>query len=156
MGGSFIETRRWGYGLLNDPMLNKGTAFTEAERDTFELHGLLPSRVATLDEQAGRRLQALRQLPTDFARYLFLRGLQDSNEVLFYKLLVSDLEEMLPIVYTPTVGLGCQQFSRTFRKPRGVFLSVPQQGRMRDIFANPHFDAVEAIVVTDGERILGL
>jgi malate dehydrogenase (oxaloacetate-decarboxylating) len=152
----FIETRSYGYELLNDPLLNKGTAFTEQERDAFELHGLLPPNVASLDEQVGRRLQALRLMPNDLARYVFLRGLQDSNEVLFYALMARDLSEALPIVYTPTVGLGCQQFSRVFRKARGLFLSIPHQHRIKDILANPHFDKVEAIVVTDGERILGL
>ncbi len=154
--GPLIDTRLYGYELLNDPLLNKGTAFTDAERDSFELHGLLPPNIASLDEQVGRRLQALRQLPNDLSRYVFLRGLQDTNEVLFYALLVRNLSEILPIVYTPTVGLGCQQFSRIFRKPRGLFLSLPQQNRIKDIFANRHFDKVEAIVVTDGERILGL
>ena len=152
----FIESGLGGYDLLNDPILNKGTAFTDEEREAFELHGLLPPRVATLDEQVARRLQALRQLPDDFARYVFLRGLQDTNEVLFYALLVRNLEEMMPIVYTPTVGLGCQRFSQIFRKPRGLFLSLQHQDRIRRILANPHFDDVEAIVVTDGERILGL
>jgi malate dehydrogenase (oxaloacetate-decarboxylating) len=153
---AFFATDLSGYDLLNNPLLNKGTAFTEEERGDFELHGLLPPSVATLDEQVGRRLQALRQLPNDFARYVFLRGLQDTNEVLFYALLVRDFAEMLPIVYTPTVGLGCQQFSRIFRKPRGLFLSIPHQERIRSILANPRFNSVEAIVVTDGERILGL
>ncbi|MDQ4060560.1 MAG: NAD-dependent malic enzyme [Pseudomonadota bacterium] len=152
----FIESGLGGYDLLNDPMLNKGTAFTDEEREAFELHGLLPPRVATLDEQVARRLQALRQLSDDFERYVFLRGLQDTNEVLFYALLVRNLEEMMPIVYTPTVGLGCQRFSQIFRKPRGLFLSLPHQDRIRRILANPHLDHVEAIVVTDGERILGL
>ncbi len=152
----FIETDLHGYNLLNNPLLNKGTAFTEQERDTFDLHGLLPPNVATLDEQVSRRLQAFRQLPNDFERYVFLRGLQDTNEVLFYALLVRNLEEMLPIVYTPVVGLGCQQFSRFFRRPRGLFLSIPHQLRIKRILANVHFDNVQAIVVTDGERILGL
>jgi malate dehydrogenase (oxaloacetate-decarboxylating) len=151
-----VETRLFGYDLLNDPLLNKGTAFTAQERDAFELHGLLPASVATLDEQADRRLQWLWQLPSDLARYEFLRGLQDSNEVLFHALLVRDLTRMLPIVYTPTVGLGCQNFSRIFRKPRGLFLSMQQQEGIERILANPRFDKVRAIVVTDGERILGL
>jgi malate dehydrogenase (oxaloacetate-decarboxylating) len=150
------ETRLFGYDLLNDPLLNKGTAFPEDERDEFELHGLLPASVATLDEQADRRLRWLWQLPSDLARYEFLRGLQDSNEVLFHALLVRDLSRMLPIVYTPTVGLGCQNFSRIFRKPRGLFLSMAHQDRLADTLANPRFDRVRAIVVTDGERILGL
>src|SRR5580704_9085813 len=149
-------THLFGYELLNDPLLNKGTAFPPDERDEFELHGLLPAAVATLDEQAARRLQGLWQLPNDLARYEFLRGLQDSNEILFYALLVRDLCRMLPIVYTPTVGLGCQHFSRIFRKPRGLYLSIPHQHRISDILANRRFDKVDVIVATDGERILGL
>ena len=151
-----IETVRSSYELLNDPLLNKGTAFTEAERDEFDLHGLLPPVVATLDEQIGRRLQAFRSLPEGLRRYVFLRGLQDFNETLFYALLARHLAEMLPVIYTPTVGLGCQQFSDIYRKPRGLFLGIPHQERLERIFANPHFDQVEVIVVTDGERILGL
>jgi malate dehydrogenase (oxaloacetate-decarboxylating) len=153
---NFIETRSFGYELLNDPLLNKGTAFSEAEREAFELHGLLPPNVATLDEQVGRRMQVFRRLANDLARYVFLRGLQDSNEVLFYAVLAGNMAEMLPIVYTPTVGLGCQEFSQSFRKPRGIFLSLPHMARIKRILANPRFDEVEAIVVTDGERILGL
>lgn len=152
----YVETTRSGYDLLNSPLLNKGTAFTEEERDLFDLHGLLPPRVATLDEQVARRLVALRQLPNDFERYVFLRGLQDNSEVLFYALLVRNLEELLPIVYTPTVGLGCQHFSQAFRRPRGLFLSIPHQARIKSILSHPRFANVEAIVVTDGERILGL
>src|SRR3954453_23725358 len=151
-----VETARSGYDLLNSPLLNKGTAFTDEERDAFDLHGLLPPMVSTLEEQAARRLQAMRQLPNDFERYVFLRGLQDTNEVLFYALLVRHLEELLPIVYTPTVGLGCQHFSQAFRKPRGLFLSIPHKERIARILGHPRFDTVEAIVVTDGERILGL
>ena len=151
-----IETALSGYELLNDPLLNKGTAFTDAERDMFDLHGLLPPYVTTLDLQVGRRLAALRNLGTDLQKYTFLRGLQDTNETLFYALLTRNIEELMPIVYTPTVGLGCQQFSRIFRKPRGLFLSFPLKDRMRRILDNPRFDRVEAIVVSDGERILGL
>ena len=153
---AFVTTALSGYELLADPQLNKGTAFSESERETFDLHGLLPPNVATLDEQVSRRLQALRGYETDIERYAVLRELQDTNETLFYALLVSNLEELLPIVYTPTVGAGCQQFSRLFRKPRGLFLSIPHKERIDQIFAQPRFDKVEAIVVTDGERILGL
>ena len=149
-------TRLRGYELLADPQLNKGTAFTESEREDFDLHGLLPPNVSTLDEQVSRRLQALRAYETDLERYAVLRELQDTNETLFYALLVGNLEELLPIVYTPTVGAGCQQFSRLFRKPRGLFLSIPHKDRIDRILAQPRFDRVEAIVVTDGERILGL
>jgi hypothetical protein len=96
---SVIATQLFGHALLNEPLLNKGTAFSDAERDVFELHGLLPPNVATLDEQAGRRLKAFRDQPSDLARYVFLRGLQDSNEVLFYALLANNLSEALPVIY---------------------------------------------------------
>ena len=151
-----IETALSGYELLNDPLLNKGTAFSDAERDEFELHGLLPPYVTSLDLQVGRRHDALRATGSDLLKYVFLRGLQDTNETLFYALLTRHIEELMPIVYTPTVGAGCQQFSRIFRKPRGLFLSYPVKDRIRDILGNPRFDAVDAIVVSDGERILGL
>jgi malate dehydrogenase (oxaloacetate-decarboxylating) len=151
-----IETALSGYELLNDPLLNKGTAFTEIERDEFELHGLLPPYVTTLDIQVERRLEALRDLGADLQKYVFLRGLQDTNETLFYALLTRHIEEMMPTVYTPTVGLGCQWFSHIFRKPRGLFLSYPLKDRIHRIFDNPRFDGVEVIVVSDGERILGL
>lgn len=154
--GAFATTALSGYELLADPQLNKGTAFSEAEREAFDLHGLLPPNILTLDEQVSRRLEALRGYETDIERYAFLRELQDTNETLFYALLVGNLEELLPIVYTPTVGEGCQKFSRLFRKPRGLFLSIPHQHRIDRIFAHPRFDHAEAIVVTDGERILGL
>jgi malate dehydrogenase (oxaloacetate-decarboxylating) len=151
-----LQIAESGYELLADPLLNKGTAFSEAERDAFDLHGLLPPTIGTLEEQASRRLQVLRGLASDLERYAFLRELQDTNETLFFALLVQNLEELMPIVYTPTVGAGCQQFSRLYRKPRGLFLSLPHKKRIASILAHPRFDKVEAIVVTDGERILGL
>jgi len=151
-----IETDRYGYDLVNSPMLNKGTAFTEDERSQFRLHGLLPPHVGTLDEQVARRLRFMRGFATDFERYAFLRELQDSNETLFYALMVRNLEEVMPLVYTPTVGEGCQRFSEIWRKPRGVFLSYPNKHRIGDILADPRFDDVRVIVVSDGERILGL
>lgn len=137
-------------------MLNKGTAFTDAERDEFELHGLLPPNVATLEEQVARRYAAFHAIESDLEKYVFLRGLQDTNETVFYALLVAHLQEMLPIIYTPTVGLGCERFSHLFRKPRGLFLAWPNRHRIESILGNPRFDEVEAIVVTDGERVLGL
>lgn len=145
-----------GSQILSDARLNKGTAFTDEERDTFGLHGLLPPTVATMDGQVVRRLEAFRGFSTDLERYAFLRDLQDTNETLFYALLSRNIEELLPVVYTPTVGAGCRQFSRLFRKPRGLFLSMPHRARMRQILSNPQFDKTEVIVVTDGERILGL
>ncbi|HEX4041215.1 MAG TPA: NAD-dependent malic enzyme [Xanthobacteraceae bacterium] len=152
----YVETTLSGYELLNDPLLNKGTAFTDDERDAFDLHGLLPPHVAELDYQVKRRLDAFRGLGSDIQRYVFLRGLQDSNETLFYALLTRNIEEVMPIVYTPTVGLGCELFSHIFRKPRGLFLSIPHKDLIRRILDHPRFDGVEAIVVSDGERILGL
>jgi malate dehydrogenase (oxaloacetate-decarboxylating) len=151
-----VETALSGYELLNDPQLNKGTAFTDPEREEFELHGLLPPHVATLDWQVKRRLDAFGGLGSDLQKYIFLRGLQDGNETLFYALLTRNIEQMMPIVYTPTVGLGCQLFSRIFRKPRGLFLSLPLKDRIASILQNSRFDDIEAIVVSDGERILGL
>src|SRR6187200_3229256 len=153
---SEVQTPLAGYQLLGDSFLNKGTAFSEKERDAFELHGLLPPRVATLDEQVSRRLQVLRSFATDLERYAFLRELQDTNETVFYALLTRNIEELLPIAYTPTVGPACQHFSRLFRKPRGLFLSLKHRKRIKQILSNPQFDRTEVIVVSDGERILGL
>src|SRR4051812_4926282 len=153
---SVLVTPLSGQLLLADSFLNKGTAFTGKERDDFELHGLLPPQVASLDDQVWRRLQVLRGFATDLERYAFMRELQDSNETVFYALLTQNIDELLPIVYTPTVGAGCQHFSRLFRKPRGLFLSLPHRKRIKQILANPQFDRTEVIVVTDGERILGL
>lgn len=151
-----VTTSRSGYELLADPILNKGMAFTTAERDAFDLHGLLPPHVASLDDQVGRRLAAFRAIRDDLGRYSFLRDLQDTNETLFYALLTRNLREMLPVVYTPTVGLGCQRFSHVYRKPRGLFLGPPHADRLDRILAHPRFDDVDVIVVSDGERILGL
>src|SRR5713226_9175805 len=151
-----IETCLTGYRLLSAPHLNKGTAFSESERETFGLHGLLPPTIGKLQDQVTRRLQAMRSLATDVDRYVFLRDLQDTNETVFFALLSENIEEVLPLVYTPTVGAGCQQFSRLFRKPRGLFLSIPHKGQIRKILANAEFDKTEVIVVTDGERILGM
>lgn len=151
-----IETSLSGVDLINQPLLNKGTAFTEDERHEFRLHGVLPPNVGTLEEQVTRRLKVLRSFATDFERYAFLRDLQDANETLFYALLVGNIEELLPLVYTPTVGEGCQRFSEIWRKPRGLFLSYPNRHRIREILSDPRFDRVRVIVVSDGERILGL
>jgi len=145
-----------GFNLINSPCLNKGTAFTDRERDVFNLHGLLPPHVGTLDEQIERRIEALRAQPNAFSKYSFLRDLQDMNETLFYALLIRNFEEMLPLVYTPTVGEGCQRFSEIWRKPRGLFLSYPNKDRIEKILSHPRYDEVRCIVVSDGERILGL
>lgn len=151
-----VQVSLSGYDLINSPRLNKGTAFSDHERDMFDLHGLLPPHVGTLDEQVGRRMQNLKAQPTAFAKYSFLRDLQDTNETLFYALLVRNVEQMLPLVYTPTVGEGCQRFSEIWRKPRGLFLSYPNKDRIAQILNHPRYDNVKCIVVSDGERILGL
>src|SRR6185436_6128459 len=132
---SILVTSLEGHHLLSDSLLNKGTAFSETERDEFGLHGLLPPRVATLDEQVSRRLQVLRGFATDLERYSFLRELQDTNETVYYALLTRNIEELLPIAYTPTVGAGCQHFSRLFRKPRGLFLSLKHRKRIKQILS---------------------
>lgn len=151
-----IETSLSSFDLINTPMLNKGTSFSDEERDTFHLHGLLPPQIGTLDQQVARRLKVLHAFATDFERYTFLRELQDANETLFYALTARHLEEILPLVYTPTVGEGCQRFSEIWRKPRGLFLSYPNRHRIREILSSPRLDPVRIIVVSDGERILGL
>jgi malate dehydrogenase (oxaloacetate-decarboxylating) len=151
-----VEIGIEGTALLTDPLLNKGMAFSEAERTAFSLHGLLPPHVATLDEQIERQLVALRTYETNLERHLFLCELQDSNETLFYALLAQNLKETLPLVYTPTVGEACQEFSHYWRYPRGLFLSYPHRNNFKTIFDHPRFDRVEVIVVSDGERILGL
>ena len=152
----FVETDLTGIDLLNAPLLNKGTAFSEEERDELHLHGHLPPHVGTLEEQVRRRIQALRGFGSDFERYVFVRTLQDTNETLFYALMTRHIEELNPIVYTPTVGTACQRFSHFWARPRGLFLSWPHRGKIDQILSDPRFDDVEAIVVTDGERILGL
>ena len=151
-----LEVSLSGFDLINSPRLNKGIAFTDHERDVFDLHGLLPPHVGTLEEQLERRMQALDDQSTGFNKYAFLRDLQDTNETLFYALLVRNVEKMLPLVYTPTVGEGCQRFSEIWRKPRGLFLSYPNKDRIAQILNHRRYDGIKCIVVSDGERILGL
>ncbi len=151
-----VRTRLSGFDLLMNPRLNKGTAFTEEERDAFGLHGLLPPHVGTLEDQHERRKIALDHRDTAFGKYNLMRDLQDNDETLFYSFIAHHIEELLPIVYTPVVGEGCQRFSEIWRKPRGLFLSYPNRDRIAQILANPRYDDVRCIVVSDGERILGL
>ena len=145
-----------GVKILHDPIRNKGTAFTDAERDELQLRGLLPPRVHTMAEQELRVLGNIRAKPTDLEKYLYLIALQDRNENLFYRVVMNHIEEMMPIIYTPTVGQACQEFQHIYRKPRGFYISLNDKGRIRQIMQNwPHNEA-RIIVVTDGERILGL
>ena len=145
-----------GMDLLDTPLLNKGTAFTEEERTQFGLHGLLPPLVETLEEQVVRAYEAYQRKDDDLERHIYLRALQDNNEVLFYRLLLDHIEEMTPIVYTPTVALACQQFSHIYRRPRGMFISYPQRDSIVHLLRNRPNPNVDVIVVTDGERILGI
>jgi malate dehydrogenase (oxaloacetate-decarboxylating) len=153
---TIYRTHLHGFDLLLHPRLNKGTAFTEEERDDFGLHGLLPPHIGTLEDQRARRLRVLASRETAFGRYSNMRDLQDSNETLFYSLIAEHTEEMLPIVYTPAVGEGCQRFSEIWRKPRGLFISYPECNRIDQMLGNPRYDDIRCIVVSDGERILGL
>ncbi|MBN2055803.1 NAD-dependent malic enzyme [bacterium] len=145
-----------GVDILHNPILNKGTAFTEAEREALGLKGLLPPRVATLEEQGKRVLENYERKPTDLERYIHLISLQDRNETLFYRVLLDNIDKMMPIVYTPVVGQACQQYGHIWRRPRGLFISADDRGRMVDVMKNWPERDVRVIVVTDGERILGL
>jgi malate dehydrogenase (oxaloacetate-decarboxylating)(NADP+) len=145
-----------GVQILSDPLLNKGTAFTERERDVLGLRGLLPPRIFTLDEQVQRSLTAVRQKPTALEKYIYLVNLQNRNEVLFYRLVVDNIEEMAPLIYTPTVGEACTKYGAIYRKPRGMFLSLRDRGRIGECLRLWPHEEVRLIVVTDGERILGL
>lgn len=145
-----------GVEILRTPLLNKGTAFTEAERDALGLRGLLPPLVRNMEQQLLRVMTNIRSKTSDIEKYLYLQGLQDRNETLFYRTLQDNLEELMPIVYTPTVGRGCQEFGRSFRRPRGLYISADDIGRVRSVVANWEADDVQVILPTDGERILGL
>src|ERR1700694_3654351 len=145
-----VRTSLTGFELLNDPRLNKGTAFTEEERDLFALHGLLPPHIGTLEGQIARREKAFANRRTPFGKYALMRDLQDTNETLFYAFLQHNIEEALPVVYTPAVGEGCERFSEIWRKPRGLFISYPNKERIDQILSDVHYDKVRCIVVSDG------
>ncbi len=145
-----------GIELLHDPILNKGTAFTEKERDALGLRGLLPPLVNTQEVQLERVLGNLRQKTSALEKYIFLISLQDRNETLFYKLALDHLDEIMPLIYTPTVGKACQEYGNIFRRPRGLFVTAKDAGRMAEVLGNWPYKDISVIVVTDGERILGL
>ncbi len=145
-----------GVDLLHDPALNKGTGFSENERDGLGLRGLLPTRVFTQEGQMARVLENIRRKTSDIEKYIFLVSLQDRNEALFYRVVLDNIEEMMPLIYTPTVGQGCQEFGHIFRRPHGMFISHKDRGRVRQLLRNWPYRDVRMIVVTDGERILGL
>jgi malate dehydrogenase (oxaloacetate-decarboxylating) len=142
--------------LLDFPLFNKGSCFSEEERREFGLLGLLPTHVSTIEEQLTRAYENYRQKETEVERYIFLTSLQDRNETLFYRLLQDHITEMMPIIYTPTVGAACQHYSHMFRRPRGLFIPYPKRQEMETILKNTPYPNIEVIVVTDGERILGL
>jgi malate dehydrogenase (oxaloacetate-decarboxylating) len=155
-GAAALPCSLAGQALEEQPFLNKGLAFTFAERRELGLQGLLPPHEETLEVQLERAYRAYQQKATDLERHIFLRALQDENETLFYALLLGHVAEMMPIVYTPVVGAACQQFSHIYRRPRGLFISVPEQRDIDTILDNRPYRDVDVIVVTDGERILGL
>ena len=150
-----IHTGLTGRQLLENPLLNKGTAFSTEERSELELHGLLPPRVESLEEQCHRAYKSFSIKPTPILKHIYLRSLQDTNETLFYALVQRHLQEVLPVIYTPVVGQACQRFSDLYRRPRGLFISYPERDRIDAMLANFKRN-IEVIVVTDGERILGL
>ncbi|PDY26302.1 NAD-dependent malic enzyme [Bacillus cereus] len=153
-----LETTLRGVEVLSTPLLNKGVAFTQEEREELGLKGLLPPAVLTLDEQARRAYEQFCSQPDDLLKNVYLTALHDRNEVLFYRILTNHLREMLPIVYTPTVGVAIQRYSHEYRKPRGVYLSVNDPSGIEEAFANIGATAenIDLVVVTDGEGILGI
>lgn len=151
-----FRSSKTGVNLLYDPVLNKGTAFSLEERKRLGIQGLLPPHVSTMDQQVARVLQNVRSQSSDLHRYVEMISLLDRNETLFYKVVMDNLEEMMPIIYTPVVGKACQVYGHIFRRPRGLFITRRERGMIREVLRHwPHRD-VRVIVVTDGERILGL
>ena len=155
-GQNVYEVDTGGTELLHNPILNKGSGFTEEERRLFRIDGLLPSAVQTLGQQVARTYEAFEVKDSDLEKYIFLRALQDRNETLFYALLMEHLDEMIPIVYTPTVGLAVQKFSHIIRSSRGIFLSPYNIEQIDTIFQSLPYRNVEMIVATDSEGILGI
>jgi malate dehydrogenase (oxaloacetate-decarboxylating)(NADP+) len=156
LGGHSSRRIPSGIALLYDPSFNKSTAFTEAERDALGIRGLLPPRVFGLAEQQRRVMENFDRKESDLERYIFLVSLQDRNETLFYRILVDHIVRLLPIIYTPTVGEACRQFGHIFRRPRGLYISAADRGRVAQLLRNWPVRDVRVVVVTDGERILGL
>ena len=145
-----------GPALLETPLLNKGSAFTAEERNSFNLTGLLPHNIETIEEQSLRAYHQLRSFTNDMDKHIYLRNIQDTNETLFYHLVEQHIEEIMPLIYTPTVGQACEKFSQIYRRKRGLFISYPERHQIDDILHNATKQNVKVIVVTDGERILGL
>jgi len=155
-GRRYMAVDRKGDHVLSHPLVNKSTAFTEQERNELNLNGLLPPGISTIKHQLARVYESFRQKTTPLGRYKHLTALQDRNETLFYRLLQEHIDEMMPVVYTPVVGEACQKFSHIYRKQRGLYISYEQRDHIEDLLRNFGRDHVAVIVVTDGERILGL
>jgi len=145
-----------GFAMLNDGRLNKSTAFSEEERDQFGLRGLLPPAYCSQDDQLKRALENMRRKAYDIERFIYLQALQARNERLFYRMVIDHVEEVMPLIYTPTVGQACQEFAHIFRQPKGLYISANDRGRVRDVLDNWPERDVRVVVITDGERILGL
>jgi malic enzyme len=152
----YMAVHQKGRQLLINPFTNKGTAFTVRERDVLDLWGLLPPAVCTIEQQLQRTHESFQAKPTDLEKFIYLTGLHDRNETLFYRLVLEHIDEMMPIVYTPVVGEACQEFSHIYRRGRGIYVSYDQRDKIEEILSNYHTADPSVIVVTDGERILGL
>jgi len=147
---------RKAFAIINNPRLNKGTAFTEEEREENGLHGLLPPNISTMEQQVEWAMDSIRRKPADIDKYRFMASMQKRNERLYFRLLIDHIEELMPIVYTPTVGQACQEYAYQFRETSGFYISIDHKGRVDELMSNWIDDEVRLIVVTDGERILGL
>ena len=144
------------FELLNDPNLNKGTSFTLEERKNFNLNGLLPPKISNLKDQINRAYENFKKKPDNLEKYIFLTELQSRNETLYYRLILDNIEEMMPIIYTPTVGDACQHYGHIYRRPKGLYISYNFRGKVKSLLRNWNNKNIEIIVCTDGERILGL
>jgi malate dehydrogenase (oxaloacetate-decarboxylating) len=155
-GQRYIAVSERGRALLLNPLLNKGTAFTQREREELDLHGLVPPAACTIQQQMDRTYENFQAKTSSLEKYIYLSALQDRNETLFYRLVLEHIDEMMPIVYTPVVGEACQKFSHIYRRGRGLYINIEHKDRIDEILANAEIPHPSVIVVTDGERILGL
>ena len=155
-GQKYMSVNTKGHALLLEPLTNKGTAFTQRERDELNLHGLIPPAMSTVHQQLDRTYENFLNKTTNLERYIYLSSLQDRNETLFYRLVLEHIDEMMPVVYTPVVGEACQKFSHIYRRGRGLYISYEERDNIEKILRNADISTPSIIVVTDGERILGL
>lgn len=155
-GNKYIEVDKVGYELIDNPILNKGRSFSPEEHGLLKVRGLVPPKTISLDEVVEKNYKVLQNKPNDLERHIFLRAIQDRNETMFYALINRYIEEIMPLIYTPTVGAACQQFAQIYRRARGIFISYPNRDHIDEILDHKYFEDTEVIVVSDGERILGL